>query len=84
MKDLKPLTIELFLQGVLFRHKFYEQVYKYNKGNEFGAYLVKQSNLMEIVEIHSITENSFIVNELVFDTIIDVEVFFADCNIVEK
>ncbi len=81
---MKGITQNEFLQGVAFTHKFYEQQYKYGKSNEYGTYLVKQGALMETLDIHTITETGFTVNELFFDTLIDVVVLFADCKIVEN
>lgn len=81
---MENITKEEFLQGVAFTHKFYEQQYKYGQSNEYGTYLVKQGGLMETVTIHTITESSFVVNELFFDASIDVVVLFADCFKVEN
>ena len=76
---MENITKEAFLQGVTFTHKFYEQKYKYSQSSEYGTYLVKQGGLMETLTVHTITESSFVVNELFFDTLIDVVVLFADC-----
>ena len=76
---MENITKEEFLQGLTFTHKFYEERYKYGQTAQYNTYLIKQGGLMETVTIHTITESSFVVNELMFDVSIDVVVLFADC-----
>ncbi len=76
---MENITKEEFLQGVTFTHKYKQERYKYGQTRQHDTYLIKQGGLMETVTVHTITESSFVVNELIFDASIDVVVLFADC-----
>ncbi len=83
---MEAITKDEFLQGAIFTHKYYTEKYKCIDGSEkLPPYLANTDmNHIRTYTIHTITETSFTVSELLFGTFIDVVVLFSECLAVEK